>query len=334
MYSYFEPNFPAISSFIYSKNIEYKLNDNQLIVDQYIPLSQPQAEFELHYLGGRISPYIEITAGFGDNQNKLDVYEAKHLYFADQKTNDWQNLDIAEVKKGEFYYDVELEGTYFTVDPIENARGITSNIEKQFQVIKMTVTSQNSNTDEINTDPIQRVNIMPFPARDIFPNYLSATTLDPVGIIYKTNERWRLESGETEFYEDGFWQDKTVSILGPGTGIELDLVDGQAEIYFSLTGSTPFWQNLAFVVRPANFYQYESCKISYQSWVSYCTRDLPEPPEELKDYNQTDLFLYGQWHTNDVEIKRIYTIATISQDEMPHKSFDYDITFRDGGATN
>jgi len=281
------PDSDWIKSFIYSQNI---VNDDSKANEQYIQIDEPQTNFELHYLGGRISPYVEVTAGIGNNRENLGIYSTEYLYFADQKTNDWQTLDISEIKKGEYYYDVEIQGIAYgkRSETGERLHELTGNIPlRTSQYVKVSVTSRDSETDAINTESNQRVIVRPYPNSGFFPNQIA-------------NTRYQYPSSKlpipTYLYDEKYLELSSFHVVEFGaragtTVVSANLINGQAEFIFSVTGERTLWPSLAVVIQP-------EISVVIKSGDRYRIQN------------------------DKSQIIDIYTVATVEQDEMPFNSFE------------
>ncbi|MFA5270467.1 MAG: hypothetical protein WC400_02585 [Patescibacteria group bacterium] len=191
--------------------------------------------------------------------------------------------------KGEIYYDID-----FSTDKISRGK------EKRF---KITVTAINTKTGEVDKNPFQRVKL----------------TALPIGVS-------KTDSGNTSWTPSGTFSENTNSIYAEqisGYSIQhvvtaagmrpvssFDLIDGTAEVSFSLT-QTPADDNyVGFMVTPTTW----PIAPGIQSAKAY--RLSLQTPRQPANHH----FLYKEWQVDDAMAEHVFTIATLPVDNAPRQS--------------
>lgn len=304
-------------SFIYYKNANIETTEDgkgQLLRTGSLDLSNGQVEFEYVWISSNqwglgSEPYLDfqIKAGnrlfdgkISDNQG---ISTNQVLCFIDMFTADFKPARLEIQTKDEyFYYEVNTEPTNLTVG------------EKE--IIKINITSRNTNNNQIYKSPLQRVVVYPlFSAGFLSGEFIGAAggfNLENINqeIIDDTIKHgFDLYSNQSRVITNLLHTSPTNEI--PNTGGAIDLIDGRGSVYFAFNGShkldgfkntSPY---LNFMIYPNN---YASSFRGYKAGIALPTStnvqpyrieesiEIPTKPDNEKNYD----FLYGEiWYERE-----------------------------------
>jgi hypothetical protein len=282
---------------------------NQLISEQLTSYSKDEGvalfdfskaavDFEFVYGGVRILPFIEIAAGLttvGSSQ--------KVVFFEDQFTSRASRVQPATVSEQEPVVEYQVDFDRGALTP-----GVPTEL-------KLTVSAHNPKNGQVFTSPWQRVRITAVPLYKI-PNVTSLgsygssgrpnnyqnpyfddnTPFNPMvlpsriqsGLTVEMPGTFNLNEEEKSRYGVNLsMSDYQDSAGGYGGGslaqscvspsaIELDLIEGVAEIPFSYNGNIGPSGQLVFVIQPANYFIPYGVKDTYYGWAEGQPVDFSE----------------------------------------------------------
>lgn len=273
--------------------------------DNYLRITEPITEFELVYMGGRYLPYLNISAYAGESKENPGLVSNKVIFFSDQLTADW-DIDVAEIVRGDFYYEAEAE----VVQRVVGGSTIRGESDRAFDVVKIDITARNSRSNEIDDSDRQRVRVWAFPLM--------------VDDGYSRPEEFGGQFTTPEYASDSFdirpgghfpemiWDNFGSSGGGFGSAVEHDLEEGRATVYYAIAKNNlgrAYSQNLVFMIQPVSF-DYAQCAYTTGGFSCSYNRPYEEmPPLPTEGGGRGEWFLYKEWQDPSL-INQVYTLFT------------------------
>ncbi|RLC37703.1 hypothetical protein DRH29_01280 [candidate division Kazan bacterium] len=238
------------------------LNEGRNLKYGQLDISSGQAEFEYVFDGKRILPYLEFELG----TERGELLTSQSVFFEDQKQSRVTVPDINRQLKGsDIYYDMVFSESRLNL--------------KDEQTFDIEITSRDTNSGEINTNPFQRVILTLIPPAQIFEleEIRQETRYDG------SSELAQFFYGHVNLIRPGHFihTDELADYYGAMVGryiphrsmfpnsrlyytndceidqsfaVELDLIDGYGRVEFSYSGSQEWLPYLTFLVQPTNYF--------------------------------------------------------------------------------
>ncbi|RLC37707.1 hypothetical protein DRH29_01300 [candidate division Kazan bacterium] len=276
---------------------DYPINGDKFLAT--LDFSSGDAQFSYVYGGGAVGNKLtfDFTARFFDT----NVLASEVLPFGSGIDDIIRSQDLNRQVKGNFYYDVSFDT-------------ISVNKDRQRHV-KITITAKETHNNQIYDNPYQRVRVVLRPIRvEYDPNardFIAKTTFYYPGqfrgtklfvnekanwaktAVYHSSYKLRdyPQNVRSEPYENNF------------NAVELDLVNGKGEVWFTYEGQQGFVPYVSFRVSPTDYTrgnrQYASNSTSYRTKL-----EIPRRPPDF-------VMLYGTWMKDDSLAERVFTIASL-----------------------
>lgn len=305
------PDNTALSSFVVSPSAKHTVADEKTGVwgDNFVQVSKEPAKFTLVYMGGRYLPYVNVRAYLGDDVRNPVAITNKVVMFTDQVEKDW-DMDVAEVVKGEFYYEATTSIEERIVD--NGAGSVRGGVPRVIKVLRVDVVAKDTQTGRIHDEEYQRIRAWAFPliVNDGYPRPEEYAGMF-VDASYVTGDKYEPPNTINGVTPPGAIFDVFGSSGGAtGTAVEIDLVEGKGTVYYatpSLNLSQPYSSKLAILIQPTDYAMVQCSNVAC-FWSLRGYENMPELPEDFAGFGKQ--LLYGFWRKDMSLINQIHTIVT------------------------
>ena len=202
-----------------------------------LDLSSGSAEFTYTYGGGREIPYIQFEASTVLNAWYAGMSTNHGIYFEDQLQGSVTTPQLAYVGKGDLYYDVKV-----TPQPVKATDKVSQ------QVLKIEVTSRDTKTGQINTNPYQAVDISLVPVRSTF----DARSVSAGGGLNVKKPGDFNPRGDEVAIKNGVYHN-TAYPMDYSEAWGVHLINGQGIAYMTYNGAKGLAPYFAVVVEPEGY---------------------------------------------------------------------------------